>query len=40
VNVKDFTKCCISNVMDKTDDDTLWNPVKRMGMTGVHVRKM
>jgi len=23
--VKGFNKCCISNVMDKTNDDMLWN---------------
>jgi hypothetical protein len=25
VNVKGFKKCCISNAMDETDDDMLWN---------------
>jgi hypothetical protein len=23
--VKSFNKCCISNVMDKTNDDIFWN---------------
>jgi hypothetical protein len=31
VIVKDFTKCCISNAMDKTDDDMLWNTSKEDG---------
>ena len=25
VTVKGFMKCCISNVVDGTDDDMLWN---------------
>jgi hypothetical protein len=25
VNVKDFKKCCISNSLDGTVDDILWN---------------
>jgi hypothetical protein len=25
VIVKGFNKCCISNAMDETDDDMLWN---------------
>jgi len=25
VMVKGFMKCCISNAMDETDDDMLWN---------------
>ena len=25
VTVKGFKKCCISNAMDETDDNVLWN---------------
>jgi len=25
VTVQGFRKCCISNAMDETDDDMLWN---------------
>jgi hypothetical protein len=25
VIVKGFKKCCVSNAMDETDDDMLWN---------------
>jgi len=25
VNAKGFKKCCISNAMDETDDNMLWN---------------
>jgi hypothetical protein len=25
VTVKGFKKCCISNAIDETDDDMLWN---------------
>jgi hypothetical protein len=25
MSVKGFKTCCISNVMDETDDDILWN---------------
>ena len=25
VTVKGFKKCCISNAMDETDDNALWN---------------
>jgi hypothetical protein len=28
--VKGFKKCCISNAVDGTDDDTLWNGSKDM----------
>ena len=40
VTVKGFKKCCISNAVDATDDDMLWNGVKRMGKLGVSVRKV
>jgi len=39
-NVKGFKKCHISNVVVETDDDMLWNGVKRMGMLGISMRKM
>jgi hypothetical protein len=29
--VKGFQKCCISNSMDGTDDDMLWNSSKEEG---------
>jgi hypothetical protein len=31
VNVQAFKKCCISNAMDKTDDDMLWNGSEENG---------
>ena len=31
MNVKEFRKCCISNAMDKTDDDTLLNASEEDG---------
>ena len=35
VIVKGFKECRLSNAMDGTDDDTLWNmAVKRMGILG------
>jgi 5-enolpyruvylshikimate-3-phosphate synthase len=37
VTVKGLKKCCISNVVDGTDDNMLWNG---MGMLGVSVRKV
>ena len=40
VTVQGFRKCCISNAMDETDDDMLWNAVQRMGMLGGSVRKI
>ena len=33
-------KCCISNILDETDDDNCGMAVKRMGMLEVGVRKM
>jgi hypothetical protein len=32
--------CCISSVLDETDDDNCGMAVKRMGMLGMSVRKM
>jgi len=29
--VKGFLKCCISSVLDETDDDKLWNDGKEDG---------
>ena len=41
VTVKGFSKCCISNAMEGTDDDMLWNGnVEMMGMFGVSARKV
>jgi len=34
VTVETFKKCCISNAMDETDDDMLWNGSEEDG----HVR--
>ena len=31
VPVKGFLKCCISNGMEGTDDDTLWNASEEDG---------
>jgi hypothetical protein len=31
VTVKDFKKCCISNAMDGTEDDMLWNDSEENG---------
>jgi hypothetical protein len=31
VNVKGFKKCCISNAVDETDDDMLWNGSEENG---------
>ena len=33
VTVKGFNKCCISNMVDETDDDMLWNGSKEDGNT-------
>jgi hypothetical protein len=33
-------KCCISNVLDETDDDNCGMAAKRMGMLGVSMKKM
>jgi len=38
--VKGFKKCCISNEMDGTDDDILWNGGEEVGMLRVSVKKM
>ena len=35
VSVKGFKKCCISSVLDKSENDMLCMKVKRMGMLGV-----
>jgi len=40
VSVKGFKKCCISNEMDGTDDDILWNGGEEVGMLRVSVKKM
>jgi hypothetical protein len=34
VRVKVFKKCCISNVVDETDDDTLYNDSEEDGNVG------
>jgi hypothetical protein len=34
-----FKKCCISSVVDGTDNDTLWNGSDEDGVLGVSVRK-
>ena len=39
MTVKEFRKCCIFNAVHETDDDMLWNLVKRTGMLGGSVRK-
>jgi len=31
VTVKGFKKCCISNAVDGTDDDMLWNGCEEAG---------
>jgi len=31
VTAKGFNKCCISNTVDETDDDKLWNGSKEDG---------
>jgi hypothetical protein len=31
VDVKGFQKCCISSVLDETDEDKLWNDGKEDG---------
>jgi hypothetical protein len=31
MNVKGFKRCCISNAVDGTDDDTLWNGSEEEG---------
>ena len=38
--MKGFKKCCISNAVDETDDDILWNGSEEDGMLGVNVRIM
>jgi hypothetical protein len=38
--LKGFKKCCISNTVDGTNVDMLWNDRKRTGMLGASVRKM
>jgi len=38
--VERVKKCCISSVLDETDDDNCGMAAKRMGMLGVSVRKM
>ena len=40
VTVKGFKKCYISNRVDGTDDDMLWNGSEEDGMSRVNVRKM
>ena len=40
MTVKGVQKCCISNEMDGTNDDSCGMAVKRVGMLGVSVRKM
>jgi len=32
--LKGFKKCCISNSVDRTDDDVLWNGIKEDGDVG------
>jgi hypothetical protein len=32
VTVKGFKKCCISNGMEETDDDVLWNGSEQYGV--------
>ena len=39
VTVKGLKKCCISNAVDVTDDDMLWNGNEKHGNVG-SVRKM
>ena len=38
--VKGANKCCTSNAMDGTNDDSCGMAVKRMGMLGMSVKKM
>ena len=38
--MKDLKKCCISNVVDGTDDDTWWNDFEDDVNFRVSVRKM
>jgi len=40
VTMKGFKKCCISNAMDETDDNMLWNGNESIGILGVSVRNM
>jgi hypothetical protein len=40
VFIKGAKKCCISSVIDGTNDDSCRTAVKRMGMPGVCVKKM
>jgi len=40
VTVKGVQKCCISNAMDGTNDDSCGMVVKSVEMLGVSVRKM
>ena len=37
--MKGVKKCCISNAMDGTNDDSCGTAVKRMGILGVSVRE-
>ena len=37
--MKGFDKCCLSNAVDGTDDDTLRMAVRRMGMLEVSATK-
>jgi hypothetical protein len=40
VSEEGFKKCCISNAMDETDDNMVWNGSERMEMLGMSMRKM
>jgi hypothetical protein len=35
-----FKKCCMSNAVDETDDDMLWNGSEEDGDVKLSVRKM
>ena len=38
--MKGFKKCCISNGMEETDDDVLWNGSEQYGFVRSECRKM
>jgi len=40
VTAKGVQKCCVSNAVDGTNDDSCGMAVKRVGMLEVSVRKM
>jgi hypothetical protein len=38
--VKGFKRCCISNAMDETEDDVLWNDSEEDGDVRMSFRKL